>query len=169
MFQGWPVCKSRAESNSILALKKKYINMKISIGSDHAGFELKERLIAHLKSTNNQVSDEGTYSSERADYPDFAHKVATAVEDGTVELGFLICGSANGVAMAANKHASIRCAVCWTEEISSLARAHNNANIAAMPSRFITEDTAMEIAEAFMNTEFEGGRHERRVSKIAAV
>jgi ribose 5-phosphate isomerase B len=143
--------------------------MKISIGSDHAGFDLKEELIEHLRSNHHQVNDEGTFSSERADYPDFAHKVATSVEGETADLGFVICGSANGVAMAANKHAGIRCAVCWTEEISELARAHNNANIAALPARFITEDSAWAIADVFLSTKFEGGRHEKRVSKIAGV
>jgi ribose 5-phosphate isomerase B len=140
--------------------------MKIAIGGDHAGYELKNILSAHLKKLNFEVVDLGTYSKDSTDYPPFAHAVAEAVVNGDAELGFLICGSANGVAMTANKHSEIRCAICWEKEIAELARAHNNANIAALPARFISEETALSIADAFLNTEFEGGRHQRRVEKI---
>jgi len=140
--------------------------MKIAIGGDHAGYDLKKTLLDYLEKRDYEVIDLGTYSKDSTDYPPFAHAVANAVTDGTAELGFLICGSANGVAMAANKHKNIRCAICWEKEISELARAHNNANIAAFPARFISESTAVEIAEAFLKTEFEGGRHQRRVEKI---
>jgi len=140
--------------------------MKIAIGGDHAGYDLKKTLLDYLEKRDYEVIDLGTYSKDSTDYPPFAHAVANAVADGTAELGFLICGSANGVAMAANKHKNIRCAICWEKEISELARAHNNANIAAFPARFISESTAVEIAEAFLKTEFEGGRHQRRVEKI---
>lgn len=140
--------------------------MKIAIGGDHAGYDLKKTLLDYLEKRDYEVIDLGTYSKDSTDYPPFAHAVANAVADGTAELGFLICGSANGVAMTANKHKNIRCAICWEKEISELARAHNNANIAAFPARFISESTAVEIAEAFLKTEFEGGRHQRRVEKI---
>ena len=140
--------------------------MKIAIGGDHAGYDLKKTLLDYLEKRDYEVIDLGTYSKDSTDYPPFAHAVANAVADGTAELGFLICGSANGVAMAANKHKNIRCAICWEKEISELARAHNNANIAAFPARFISESTAVEIAEAFLKTKFEGGRHQRRVEKI---
>ena len=140
--------------------------MKIAIGGDHAGYDLKKTLLDYHEKRDYEVIDLGTYSKDSTDYPPFAHAVANAVADGTAELGFLICGSANGVAMAANKHKNIRCAICWEKEISELARAHNNANIAAFPARFISESTAVEIAEAFLKTEFEGGRHQRRVEKI---
>lgn len=115
---------------------------------------------------NFEVIDLGTYSNDSTDYPPFAHAVAEAVGNGDAELGFLICGSANGVAMTANKHSGIRCAICWETEIAMLARAHNNANIAALPARFISEEEALSIADTFLKTEFEGGRHQRRVEKI---
>ncbi len=141
--------------------------MRIAIGSDHAGFELKQRLIEFLNSKGMEVTDKGTYSLESTDYPEFAHGVAEEVSDGNCELGFLVCGSANGVAMTANKHSKIRCAVCWEKEISNLARAHNNANIAAIPARFVSNELAEQIVSSFLNTEFEGGRHQRRVDKIS--
>ncbi|MGB6035420.1 MAG: ribose 5-phosphate isomerase B [Cryomorphaceae bacterium] len=140
--------------------------MKIAVGGDHAGYDLKNILIGHLKKQNLEVIDLGTHSNDSTDYPPFAHAVAEAVADGDAELGFLICGSANGVAMTANKHSDIRCAICWEKEIAELARAHNNANIAALPARFISEEIALSIADAFLSTEFEGGRHQRRVEKI---
>ena len=143
--------------------------MKIAIGGDHAGYDLKKTLLDYLAKRDFEVTDLGTYSKDSTDYPPFAHAVANAVADGTAEFGFLICGSANGVAMTANKHDKIRCAICWEKEISELARAHNNANIAALPARFISESTAIEIAEAFLKTKFEGGRHQRRVEKIPCV
>jgi len=140
--------------------------MKIAVGGDHAGYELKKIIGAHLKKQNFEVMDLGTHSNDSTDYPPFAHAVAEAVANGDAELGILICGSANGVAITANKHKDIRCAICWEQELAELARAHNNANIAALPSRFISEDTALSIVDAFLNTEFEGGRHQRRVEKI---
>jgi|SRR5690554_6057857 len=140
--------------------------MKIVIGSDHAGFDLKNVVIKDLQSKGYTVIDKGTNSDESTDYPIFGHAVAKAIEEGEVEFGILICGSANGVAMTANKHVGVRCAVCWNKEISELARAHNNANILALPARFVSEKEALEIVDAFFSTEFEGGRHHRRVNMI---
>ncbi|HLG01980.1 MAG TPA: ribose 5-phosphate isomerase B [Bacteroidia bacterium] len=141
--------------------------MKIAIGADHAGFELKVAIAGHLESSGHHVQDFGTHSADSVDYPDFAHPVATAVENGQVDFGVLICGSANGIAMAANKHAGIRAAICWKEEIATLARQHNNANIIALPARFISEKEAKAAVTAFLSTAFEGGRHARRVEKIS--
>lgn len=140
--------------------------MKVAIGCDHAGFELKDKIIDQLERLGHQVVDFGTNSSESVDYPDHAHPVATNVESGASERGILICGSGNGVNMAANKHADIRSALSWTPEIAALARLHNDANVLALPARFIDDETALAIVERFMVTEFEGGRHERRVNKI---
>ena len=137
----------------------------IAIGADHAGFEYKQVLLDHLQ--NYQVKDYGTYSADSVDYPDFAHPVADAVEKGETDLGVLICGSANGVAMTANKHAGIRAAICWTEELAELARSHNNANVLCIPARFVSQDLAKKILEKFLDTQFEGGRHENRVQKIS--
>jgi ribose 5-phosphate isomerase B len=139
---------------------------KIAIGSDHAGFEMKEKLKAFLKKAGHEINDYGTNSLESADYPDFAHPVASAVEKKESDLGILICGSANGVAMTANKHQQIRAAICWNEELASLARQHNNANVLCLPARFIEMTLAEKIVSNFLNTSFEGGRHERRVDKI---
>jgi len=139
----------------------------VSIGSDHAGFELKTLIINYLEEKNINVVDRGTYSSESTDYPEFAHAVAKDVAEGACSWGIVICGSANGVAMSANKHEKIRCAICWEKELAELARAHNDANVLALPARFISVDTAKEIVDAFSEGEFEGGRHQRRVSKIA--
>lgn len=140
---------------------------KIAIGSDHAGFEMKEKVKVILQNQGLKVNDYGTHSIESVDYPDFAHPVANAVEKGEYELGVLICGSANGVAMAANKHHGIRAAICWNEELATLARQHNNANILCLPARFITMELAEKIVEGFFRAHFEGGRHERRVDKIS--
>ena len=140
---------------------------KVAIGADHAGFEYKEALTAFLKRNGYDVKDFGTHSTESADYPDFAHPVADAVEKNPGTIGILVCGSANGVAITANKHAGIRAAICWTEELASLARHHNNANVVCIPSRFIPYDLAEKITDRFLHEEFEGGRHERRVSKIS--
>ena len=140
--------------------------MKISIGADHAGFEYKQQLAKKLKSMGHEVVDHGTDSTDSTDYPDFAHPVANDVESQNSELGILICGSANGVAMTANKHAQIRAAICWNEELASLARMHNNANILCLPSRFISFEMAEKITNTFLKTSFEGGRHGRRVDKI---
>ncbi len=136
----------------------------IAIGSDHAGFDYKEVIKKHL--SNYLVKDFGTHSTDSVDYPDFAHPVASAVESGEFQLGILICGSANGVAITANKHAGIRAAICWKAEIASLARQHNDANILCIPARFISQEEATEIVETFLNTKFEGGRHQNRVNKI---
>lgn len=137
----------------------------IAIGSDHAGFEYKELLREFLN--EYEIKDFGTYSTGSADYPDFAHPVADAVEKGEFTLGILVCGSANGVAITANKHQGIRAAICWTEEIAELARLHNNANILCIPARFISKEEAKNISTRFLTTEFEGGRHALRVGKIS--
>lgn len=141
--------------------------IKIALGGDHAGFEYKSRLLAALAKKGYGTKDFGTYSAESVDYPDFAHPVASAVEKSEFNLGVLICGSANGVAMAANKHQGIRAAICWTEEIASLARQHNDANIVCIPARFVSVDEMLSIVDRFLNTAFEGGRHANRVGKIA--
>lgn len=140
---------------------------KIAIGGDHAGYEYKSKLINWLKDEGHEVKDFGTYSSDSVDYPDFAHPVASVVEDKTFDQGILICGSANGVAMAANKHKAVRAAICWNEELAELARQHNDANILCLPSRFMDYDLAERTAKKFLTTSFEGGRHERRVEKIS--
>lgn len=141
--------------------------MKIAIGGDHAGYEYKSMIIDALKEQGHDVANYGTDSGDSVDYPDFAHPVANAVENNDADLGVLICGSANGVAMAANKHQNIRAAICWTAELAELAKQHNNANIVCLPARFITIESAKEIVEKFLATDFEGGRHERRVNKIS--
>lgn len=140
--------------------------MKIAIGSDHAGFQLKETLKSYLSNRGFDVKDFGTYSEERADYPDFAHPVASAVEHGEVERGVLICGSGNGVNMTANRHHGVRSALCWNEEIAKLARQHNDANVIALPARYISVEEAEKCVDAFFSTAFEGGRHTDRVKKI---
>jgi ribose 5-phosphate isomerase B len=139
--------------------------LKIAIGADHAGFEYKQAITDSLGST--ALKDFGTYSSASVDYPDFAHPVAAAVESGEFDFGILICGSANGVAITANKHQGIRAAICWNEELAVLARSHNNANIVCIPARFITLDEAKKIVSIFLSTDFEGGRHANRVNKIS--
>lgn len=138
----------------------------IAIGCDHAGFPYKDRIIELLNEKQIQVLDFGTRSADSVDYPDFVHPVAEAVKSGRAELGILLCGSGNGVAMTANKHAEIRAALCWMAELATLARQHNNANVLALPVRFITEQTALATVNAFLAAEFEGGRHARRVAKI---
>lgn len=140
--------------------------MKIAIGSDHAGFERKEEVKAYLLTKGVDVDDKGTYSEERADYPDFGHAVAIAVESRAAELGIILCGSGNGINMSANKHKGIRSALCWNEEIAALARQHNDANILALPARFITKETALKCVDAFLSNSFEGGRHADRIKKI---
>lgn len=139
--------------------------LSIAIGSDHAGFEYKELLRDFLSSS--KIKDFGAYNSDSADYPDFAHPVAYSVESGEFEFGILVCGSANGVAITANKHQGIRAAICWTEEIAELARKHNNANVLCIPARFVSQDLAKAITKKFLTTEFEGGRHANRVDKIS--
>lgn len=139
--------------------------LKIAIGADHAGFEYKEMLKEYL--TAFEVKDFGTYSAASVDYPDFAHPVASSVENGEFDFGILVCGSANGVAITANKHQHIRAAICWQNELASLARQHNNANIICIPARFVSTDLAKEMVDTFLSTAFEGGRHENRVNKIS--
>jgi len=140
--------------------------MKLVIGGDHAGYELKQELISYLQDHGHEVDDKGPFSTASVDYPDFAHLVAKDIEAGNAELGILICGSANGVAMTANKHPHIRAAIAWTTEIAKLARSHNDANILCLPARFITVESAKEMVDVFLETKFEGGRHQNRVNKI---
>lgn len=144
---------------------------KLVIGSDHAGFALKEKVKAFISSHFElDITDVGTYSEDSTDYPDYAHKAAELIgADLDNSLGVLICGSGNGISMAANKHQNIRAALSWTEEIAELARLHNDANIVSLPARFISEDLALDIVQKFLTTPFEGGRHANRVNKIACV
>jgi ribose 5-phosphate isomerase B len=142
---------------------------RISLGSDHAGFELKEYIKEYLQSITDHkldINDWGCYSEERVDYPDFAHKVANQVSEGKSDLGILVCGSGNGISMAANKWEDIRCALCWNSEITEMARLHNDANILSLPGRYITKEEAIKCVDVFLNTQFEGGRHSDRISKI---
>ncbi|RME05682.1 MAG: ribose 5-phosphate isomerase B [Bacteroidetes bacterium] len=140
--------------------------MTIAIGCDHAGYEYKTSIVRMLKQKGYEVADFGTNSPDSVDYPDFAHPVAKAVESGKATLGILICGSGNGVCMTANKHKGIRAALCWKVELAALARQHNNANIICLPARFVSLRLARKMVETFLETPFEGGRHERRVGKI---
>ncbi|MBI9066281.1 MAG: ribose 5-phosphate isomerase B [Salinivirgaceae bacterium] len=140
--------------------------MKIAIACDHAGFETKEALIIYLTAKGHQLINFGTNSADSMDYPDTAHPLASAVEKKEVELGITICGSGNGINMTANKHQGIRAALCWNKEISELARLHNNANVCSLPARFVTLDVAKQIVDAFLETPFEGGRHQKRIDKI---
>jgi ribose 5-phosphate isomerase B len=140
--------------------------MKISIGNDHAGTEYKLAIVGLLKSMRIEVINHGTDGTDSVDYPDFIHPVATDVEDGNANSGIIICGSGNGASMTANKHQGVRAALCWNKEIVELAREHNNANILSLPARFISLNQALDMVKTFLNTEFEGGRHERRVDKI---
>ena len=139
---------------------------KIGIASDHAGFQLKEYLIGWLGAKGYEVYDYGCSSEESCDYPDFAHALASAVESGEVDGGVAMCGTGNGINMSLNKHQGVRAALCWTPEISALAKQHNNANICVVPARFIDNDEATAILAAYFEAEFEGGRHQRRVEKI---
>ena len=138
----------------------------IALGADHAGFEYKEHLKNWLAERGYTTKDFGTSSVDSADYPDFAHPVATAIEKKEFDLGLLICGSANGVAMTANKHQGIRAAICWKEELAELARSHNNANIICIPARYVSKELAEIMLDKFIHTAFEGGRHAKRVGKI---
>ena len=140
--------------------------MKISIGNDHAGTDYKFAIIKHLKTKEITVKNYGTDTNDSVDYPDFVHPVAKDVEQSKVDFGIIICGSGNGVNMTANKHQSVRSALCWTKEIAALARQHNNANILSIPARFTALPQAIEIVDTFLNTAFEGGRHQNRVDKI---
>jgi len=143
--------------------------MKISIGNDHAGPDYKKAIVHFLLANGHEIINHGTNTFDSVDYPDFAHPVATDVESGTADLGIVICGSGNGIAMTANKHQGIRAALCWTKEISALARQHNNANVVSIPARFTSIPQAIEIVSAFISTDFEGGRHATRVDKISCL
>ena len=143
------------------------MNVKtLAIGCDHAGYDLKENLKKNLTEQGYELKDFGTHSAESTDYPDYAHPVADCVENNEADLGILICGSGNGINMTANKHQGIRSALCWQVDIAEMARLHNNANVVALPARYISEALAHDIVKTFLNTEFEGGRHARRVDKI---
>lgn len=144
---------------------KEYVKT-IGIASDHAGFAMKEAIKKYLEQHSVEVTDFGTHSADSMDYPDVAHPLANSVEKGTLPLGIALCGSGNGISMTLNKHQGIRAALCWNKELSQLARQHNNANILTMPARFIDEKMALEIVDAFLTTDFEGGRHQKRVEKI---
>ncbi|OSZ81569.1 ribose 5-phosphate isomerase B [Chitinophagaceae bacterium IBVUCB2] len=143
------------------------LSKPIAIGSDHAGFDYKEELISFLEGKGLAFKDFGTYNKDSVDYPDFAHPVASAVENGEAAFGILLCGSANGVAITANKHQGIRAAICWGEELAQLSREHNDANIICIPARFVREGDAEKMVSIFLSTDFEGGRHQKRVAKIA--
>ncbi len=138
----------------------------IAIASDHAGFQMKLDIIKYLEELGYALKDFGTNSSQSVNYPDFGHPLALAVEEGDYRLGISLCGSGNGINMVTNKHQGIRGALCWNREIASLARSHNDANICSLPARFIDFDTAKEILNVFLNTEFEGGRHQDRIKNI---
>lgn len=140
--------------------------LKIAVASDHAGFERKQAVLKFLQEQGIEFKDFGAYSAESSDYPDFAHPLADAVSQGEFEKGITLCGSGNGINMTANKHQGIRSAICWLPEIASLARKHNDANICALPARYITDDEAIEIVKIFLSTDFEGGRHIARINKI---
>jgi len=142
-------------------------NKKLAIVSDHAGYFLKEKLLKYLIKNQYEIKDFGSFSEESVDYPDFGHPLAKAISSGEFELGISICGTGNGINMTVNKHPGIRSALCWSEEIGRLARAHNDANICALPGRFLSESEAFLIVKTFLNTDFEGGRHKRRVDKIS--
>ncbi len=139
----------------------------IATGCDHAGFPYKNDVLKHLESEGYTVKDFGTFSEASVDYPDFVHPVANSIEKGEAEMGVLMCGSANGVAIAANRHKNIRAAIVWENEIASLARRHNNANVICLPARFISIDETLQFIDTFLRTNFEGGRHQRRVEKIS--
>lgn len=140
---------------------------KIAIGGDHAGYEYKEKLRSYLEEKGYEVQDFGPFSAESTDYADFAHPLASSVEEQANDVGILICGSGNGVAITANKHQGIRAALCWNEELAALARQHNKANVLCLPSRFVSYELTEQMTDTFLTTEFEGGRHERRVNKMS--
>ena len=142
------------------------MDKKIAIACDHAGYELKLSIIAYLEGKGFEVKDFGTFSDESVDYPDYAHPLGQALQDGLFTRGITLCGSGNGINMVANKYSKIRSALCWNAEIAELARKHNDANACALPARFISEDNALKIVDIFLNTSFEGGRHQRRIEKI---
>ena len=139
---------------------------RIAAGCDHAGYEVKEAIVKMLRENGHDVKDYGTFSSDSVDYPDFAHSVANAIENKEADYGVLVCGSANGVAIAANRHRGVRAAIAWRDDVASLARQHNNANVICIPSRFVSMQEATQFVRSFLNSQFEGGRHEKRVNKI---
>jgi len=141
--------------------------MKIALGGDHAGFEYKKEIIAQLEAQKIETKDFGPYNDNSCDYPDFVHSLAEAVESNDFDLGIIICGSGNGVAMTVNKHQGVRCALAWDTELAELARMHNDANIVSIPARFVSLEQANEIVRVFLKTDFEGGRHQPRVDKIS--
>nr|WP_317631840.1 ribose 5-phosphate isomerase B [uncultured Flavobacterium sp.] len=143
--------------------------MIISIGNDHAGPAYKKAIVAYLQKLGHTVLNNGTDTNDSVDYPDFGHAVALDVTSGKAELGIVICGSGNGIAITANKHQNIRCALCWTPEIAELARQHNDANVISIPARFVSQETAIQMVDLFIKTKFEGGRHANRVNKIACI
>jgi len=140
--------------------------MKISIGNDHAGPEYKKAIVKYLEGKGIEVINHGTDTADSVDYADFVHPVATDVENGTVDLGIIICGSGNGAAITANKHQKIRAALCWNKEITALARQHNNANILSIPARYTSIEQAVDMVNTFLTTDFEGGRHQTRIDKM---
>ena len=140
--------------------------MQLSIGNDHAGVEYKEAIVAYLKDKGHNITNHGTDTNESVDYPDFIHPVAEDVSSGKVDLGIIICGSGNGAAITANKHQKIRAALCWTKEIVALAREHNNANILSLPARYLSIPQALAMVETYITTDFEGGRHQKRIDKM---
>ena len=141
--------------------------LKIGIACDHAGFDYKEQLKIYLKDKKLEVTDYGCSSLESVDYPDFAHQLAESIKNNTNQIGIQFCGSGNGINMSINKHQHIRSALCWNEEIAQLARLHNDANVCTMPARYITFEMVIQIVDTFLSTQFEGGRHQRRVNKIS--
>jgi ribose 5-phosphate isomerase B len=148
-------------------MEKSNVKQRVAIGSDHAGFVYKQAIVHWLDRNGYDVFDAGTDSESSTDYPDHVHPVAEALENGEAWPGIILCGSGNGVAMTANKHQGIRAALCWNNEIASLARQHNDANILAIPARFVPEAVALSMVQTFLETPFEGGRHQRRVDKIS--
>jgi ribose 5-phosphate isomerase B len=140
--------------------------MRIVLASDHAGYELKVELMKHLREAGYELTDLGCYSSEPIDYPQFGHQIAKHISEKNSEIGISLCGSGNGINMTANKHPDIRSALCWSKEIAALARSHNDANICALPARFLTLEQAIQIVDIFISTSFEGGRHKQRIDKI---
>lgn len=140
--------------------------MKIAIGNDHAGTAYKQAIVAYLQTQKIEVINVGTDSLDSVDYPDFAHPIGQMIDKGEVDFGIVICGSGNGIAMTVNKHQKVRCALCWNKEIAQLARQHNNANVLSIPARYTAIEQALEIVKTFLNTDFEGGRHQNRVNKI---
>lgn len=158
--------KAGCQNIPIFVQKANLIRMKIAVACDHAGYETKIQLIGYLQQEGHTVLDLGAFTAEPADYPEFGHAIAHCVAGGEADFGISLCGSGNGINMTANKHAQIRSALCWTAEIAELARRHNNANICALPARFITMEEAGRIAGVFISTPFDGGRHQRRIEKI---